>query len=63
VKATFYLTRNAVNEIEDVWLDLRRSDRKLRISKSDIVSRALKTTLGQLKTGLNDKLIGFFKAD
>lgn len=62
VKATFYLTRNAVNEIEDVWMDIRRADRKLGISKSDIVSSVLEKTLGDLKNEPKDKLIGFFKS-
>jgi hypothetical protein len=61
VKATFYLTRNAVHEIEDVWLDLRRTDRKLGISKSDIVSKVLEKTISELKKEPKDRLIGFFK--
>ncbi|MCJ7783834.1 MAG: hypothetical protein MUP41_07855 [Desulfobacterales bacterium] len=63
VKSTFYLSKNAADKLEDVWVDLRRANRKLGISKSDIVSKALEKTLEQLKKEPKDKIVGFFKGE
>ena len=42
-KATFYLPPKLLLELDDVWLELRRENRKLR--KSDIVAWALSQAL------------------
>lgn len=60
-KGTFYLSREAVNDIEDIWMGLRSADRRLGISKSDIVSRVVEKTLWDLKKEPEDKLVRFFK--
>jgi hypothetical protein len=44
-------------------MDLRETDRKLGISKSDIVSKALEKTLGELKKEPKDKVFEFFSGD
>lgn len=38
-KATFYFSRHLITKIDDVWVDLRKTHRKLR--KSDIARIAL----------------------
>ncbi len=49
VKATFYLSQEAVDALEDAWLQLRRlsSDRS-SVSKSAIVEAALEIALEEL---------------
>lgn len=42
-KATFYLPETLISKLDDVWLDLRRTHKKLR--KSDIARMALEELL------------------
>lgn len=42
-KATFYLPKELLLRLDDLWLELRRKNRKLR--KSDIVAWALREAL------------------
>ena len=53
VKATFYLAADAVEGLEDAWLQLRRqargASRKRAISKSEIVEMALQIMLEDLE--------------
>ena len=54
VKATFYLAPEAVEGLEDAWLQLRRqargARRKRAISKSEMVEMALQIMLEDLET-------------
>ena len=55
-RATFYLPPALVESLDDVWLDLRRTNRKLR--KSDIVRIALEQTLQEYQNEReNSKLL------
>ena len=55
-RATFYLPPSLVENLDDVWLDLRRTNRKLR--KSDIVRIALEQTLQEYQNEReNSKLL------
>jgi len=42
-KATFYFPKTLISKLDDVWLDLRRTHKKLR--KSDIARMALEELL------------------
>lgn len=42
-KATFYFPRSLLEELDDIWLELRRRQRRLK--KSDIVAAALEMAL------------------
>lgn len=61
IKATFYLTKDAVNNLEDAWLHLRRtSDATERgaITKSLIVRLALEIALDDVKAkGAGSQLV------
>jgi hypothetical protein len=49
-KATFYLSREITQELEDTWIHLRRrAGRGRPTSKSVLVEAALKLTLSQLR--------------
>ncbi len=40
-KATFYLPANLIDELEDVWLTLRKTYKQQKVTKSKIVQIAL----------------------
>ena len=52
VKATFYLSQEAVDALDEAWFRLRRLTKtdKGRVSKSAIVDIAVQTTLEELET-------------
>ena len=43
-KATFYVSSDLLDQLDDAWLDLRRIDRGVK--KSDVVTVALEAALG-----------------
>lgn len=62
VKATFYLAPEVVEDLDDFWFHLRKKTRRrARISKSQIVSHALGQTIRDLKDEPPEKVIEFFK--
>jgi hypothetical protein len=53
IKATFYLTQDTVNGLEDAWLQLRRtaeSGQRAAITKSLIVRLALDIALDEIRS-------------
>jgi hypothetical protein len=62
VKATFYLTPEAIDDLDDFWFQLRRKTRRrLRVSKSQIVSHVLEKAIRNLKDEPPEKLVELFK--
>jgi hypothetical protein len=44
-KATFYLPTDLIDELDEVWMNLRRKARAKKVAKSQIVTLALRETL------------------
>jgi len=47
IKATFYIYSSLLDKLDEVWLKLRKENRKLR--KSDIISEGLEKILKEYK--------------
>jgi len=48
-KATFYLPRYLLEELEDTWLSLRKTYKDKRVAKSEIVRIALEAVIDDWK--------------
>jgi len=48
-KATFYLPRYLLEELEDTWLSLRKTYKDKRVAKSEIVRIALENVIDDWK--------------
>ncbi|MBC7189099.1 hypothetical protein H5U35_02635 [Candidatus Aerophobetes bacterium] len=49
IKATFYLPEELVDELEEVWLTLRKKYKQRKVTKSEIVQVALRKAFEQWK--------------
>jgi len=49
VKTTFYISRQASEEIDDLWVSLRKRHGRDKLSKSEIATRLIEAGIRELK--------------
>lgn len=60
-KATFYLNTTVVDDLENLWVKLRKASKDKKISKSQIVSQVLGKTILELSSQPEDEIIKFLR--